>query len=66
MLNQESSALELKTLDSCDFDWVLVWKRGNVTTQLPSPPVRPLSTRTIVVRALKRVLGFGIKKFLGF
>jgi len=58
--------MELQTLKKDDYEWVLVWKRGNVTTQLPSPPEKPLSTKKIVVRALKGMLGFGIKKFLGF
>ena len=60
------TAVLLQTLEKSDYDWVLVWKRGDVTTQLPSPPERPLSTKAIVIKALKGMLGFGIKKFLGF
>ena len=57
--------LQETKLNPKDYDWVLVWERDGLTTQLPSPPDRPLSTKAIVIKALKGMLGFGIKKFLG-
>ena len=64
---QTKGTMELKRLNADDYDWVLVWKRGDATTQIPSPPDdRPLSTKAIVLRALKGIVSFGVKKFLGF
>ena len=65
--NQKSKKMTLQEtkLNPKDYDWVLVWERDGLTTQLPSPPDRPLSTKAIVIKALKGMLGFGIKKFLG-